>query len=158
MSMGVKGSLDHVFLTLVTDTLSLLTFSSQFLYTVMSCRIFFPAFAPPVPVVFIASPSHFQWCWRPLKLTLTHPHAPLLYLCTNICLAWFYPHSPKGVTTCSKNSSCGCVGCLVGRGVGAAAGWEHRQCPQPLLLWIATFPCNLVRKGLAPRRHIPHLI
>lgn len=154
--MAVKGSLNCVFLTWPGTLWPLPTFSSQFLFPVLSCRISSPALGLPVPLAFFTSPSHSQWCWRPLVLALTPPHSPS-HSCVQTSAGpgfTLHPHSPKGATAWNRPSSCGRVGCWVRRDEGGAAGWGHKQCPQPLL---PPFPSNLLSEGLAPREHIPQL-
>lgn len=102
-----------------------------------------PSLWPPSPAVFYCftfllssgAGGHLLW----LGLTLV----PLFCTCVQTsALPSFtlHPHSPKDKTAWNKTSSCGWVGCWVRRDEGGAAGCEHKQCPQPLLVWIACFP------------------
>lgn len=115
--MAVKGSLNRVFLTWPGTLWPLPTFSSQFLFPVLSCRISSPALGLPVPLAFFTSPSHSQWCWRPLVLALAPPHSPS-HSCVQTSAGpgfTLHPHSPKGATAWNRPSSCGRVGCWVRR-------------------------------------------
>lgn len=139
----------------------LLTFSSQFLCTVMSCRISFPAFGLPVLLFFIASPSYFQVVLEDTYSGLDSPSCPYLVP--------VYKHLPCPVLpfihTHPKIKQLGIKPVAV---AGLGAGWGGMRVERlgastssvlsPCWYGSPAFPSVLVSKGLAPRKHTPHLI
>lgn len=135
-SMVEEGSLNRGLPHSANDTLaSLLTFCSHFLFTKLSCRISLPAFSLRVPLLVIASPSHFG---KVLEVTYANLGSPLCppswtLVCNHFCLAssllvihTFIHTHPKIQQLGIKLAAVVVVGCWVGRLENGAAGWEHQ--------------------------------